>query len=179
MDLVGHDWGCILTARVASVRPDLVRTWAGGNGPISSRYVWHPLAKLWQDPVEGERFMAALDPVSFAKDLVDGFDAPVEPVEEMVRHVDDTMKDSVLRLYRSAVTMGAEWEPGLSKVTAPSLVFWGARDPACPIEFGHELGEALHATRVVTLDSNHWTVLERPAEVAAALEAHWAEGTAR
>src|SRR5687768_14742801 len=29
VDLVGHDWGCILTLRVASLRPDLVRTWAG------------------------------------------------------------------------------------------------------------------------------------------------------
>ncbi|AZP14977.1 alpha/beta hydrolase [Streptomyces aquilus] len=179
VDLVGHDWGCILTARVASVRPDLVRTWAGGNGPISSRYVWHPLAETWQDPVAGERFMAELEPESFAKDLVNGFDAPAEPVEEMVRHVDGTMKDSILRLYRSAVTMGTEWEPALSNVTAPALVFWGERDPACQIEFGDELGAALRATRVLHLDCNHWTVLERPAEVAAALEAHWAQGTGR
>ncbi|MFC7644742.1 alpha/beta fold hydrolase [Streptosporangium lutulentum] len=31
VDLVGHDWGCILTARVASLRPDLVRTWAAAT----------------------------------------------------------------------------------------------------------------------------------------------------
>jgi hypothetical protein len=29
VDLVGHDWGCMLTTRVASIRPDLVRTWTG------------------------------------------------------------------------------------------------------------------------------------------------------
>ncbi len=58
MDLVGHDWGCILTLRVASCAPDLVRTWAGGNGPVDSAYVWHPLAKIWQDQVEGDRFHA-------------------------------------------------------------------------------------------------------------------------
>ncbi|MGI5440965.1 hypothetical protein ACQEV4_27375 [Streptomyces shenzhenensis] len=55
MDLVGHDWGRILTARIASLRPDLVCTWAGGNGPISAQYAWHPLAKIWQDPVEGDQ----------------------------------------------------------------------------------------------------------------------------
>ncbi|MGP4052011.1 alpha/beta fold hydrolase [Streptomyces sp. 2A115] len=173
VDLVGHDWGCILTARVASVRPDLVRTWAGGNGPISSEYVWHPLARIWQDPVEGDRFMDELEATSFARDLVAGFDVPVGPAEEMVGRVDGPMKDSVLRLYRSALTVGAEWEPALANVSAPCLVFWGALDPACQIEFGRKLGAAVRASKVIELDCNHWTVLQRPAEVAAALEAHW------
>ena len=117
VDLVGHDWGCIFTARIASVRPDLVRTWAGGNGPISAQYVWHPLAKTWQDPVEGDRYMRELEPDAFAKALVAGFDVPVEAAQEMVRHVDARMKDSILKLYRSALTMGAEWEPALADVT--------------------------------------------------------------
>ncbi|MFC7644741.1 hypothetical protein ACFQX6_31670 [Streptosporangium lutulentum] len=49
--------------------------------------------------------------------------------------MDALMRDSVLRLYRSAVRMGEEWEPGLAKMIAPGLVFWGSRDPACPVEF--------------------------------------------
>ena len=173
VDLVGHDWGCILTARVASLRPDLVRTWAGGNGPISARYVWHPLAKIWQDPVEGDRFMAELTPDGFAADLIDGFEVPADLAEDMVRYVDAPMKDSILKLYRSAVRMGGEWEPGLARMTAPGLVFWGARDPACQVEFADELARAIRAEHVVKLDCNHWPVLQRPAEVAAALEAHW------
>ncbi|MFD6193487.1 alpha/beta fold hydrolase [Streptomyces sp. NPDC060275] len=173
VDLVGHDWGCILTARVASLRPDLVRTWAGGNGPVSAEYVWHPLARIWQHPVEGERYMDGLRSASFARDLTDGFDVPAGAAERTAARVDGPMKDSILGLYRSALTVGAEWEPGLARVGAPSMVFWGALDPACRIEFGRRLGEALHATKVVELDCNHWTVLQRPAEVAAALEAHW------
>jgi pimeloyl-ACP methyl ester carboxylesterase len=173
VDLVGHDWGCILTARVASLRPDLVRTWAGGNGPVSARYVWHPLAKVWQDPVEGRRFMDGLTPEGFADDLVAGFEVPPGAAQEMVRHVDGPMKDSILRLYQSALVMGGEWEPGLAKLTAPGLVFWGARDPACQVEFADELGRAIRAERVLKLASNHWPILQQPAEVAAALEAHW------
>lgn len=173
VDLVGHDWGCILTARVASLRPDLVRTWAGGNGPISAEYVWHPLARIWQDKVEGDRFMAELEPGSFAEGLVAGFDVPAEPAQEMVGHVDGPMKSSILGLYRSALTVGAEWEPALANVTAPALVFWGALDPAVPIEFGERLGTAVRASRILRLDCNHWTVLQKPAEVAAALQAHW------
>ncbi|WP_262495986.1 hypothetical protein [Nonomuraea sp. SYSU D8015] len=39
------------------------------------------------------------------------------------------MKDSILKLYRPAVRTGGEWEPDLSRMTAPGLVFRGARDP--------------------------------------------------
>lgn len=173
VDLVGHDWGCILTARVASLRPDLVRTWAGGNGPISARYVWHPLARIWQDPVAGDRFMAELTPGGLAGTMIMDFDVPADLAGEMVRHVDEPMKDSILRLYRSAVRMGGEWEPGLTKLTAPALVFWGARDPACQVEFADELGRAVGAERVLKLDCNHWPLLQLPEQVAAALEEHW------
>ncbi|MCX5329136.1 alpha/beta hydrolase [Streptomyces sp. NBC_00124] len=113
VDLVGHDWGGILTARVASTRPDLVR------------------------------------------------------------HVDGPMKQSVLRLYRSALTMGAEWEPALANLSAPALVFWGALDPACQIEFGEKLATAVRASRFLRLDCNHWPLLQMPTAVAAALELHW------
>ncbi|MFC8419295.1 alpha/beta fold hydrolase [Streptomyces sp. NPDC057236] len=173
VDLVGHDWGCILTLRVASLRPDLVRTWAGGNGPVDSAYPWHPLARTWQDPVEGDRFMSELRAGPFAEDLAAGFDVPVGPAGEMAGRVDEPMKDAILRLYRSAVTMGAEWEPGLSAVSAPCQVFWGALDPACPVEFGRRLGASLRAPDVIELDCNHWTVLQRPAEVAGILLRHW------
>jgi pimeloyl-ACP methyl ester carboxylesterase len=91
----------------------------------------------------------------------------------MASRVDEPMKDAVLRLYRSALTVGAEWQPGLSAVSAPCVVFWGARDPACQIEFGRRLGDSLHSSEVVEMDCNHWTVLQRPAEVAEILEKHW------
>jgi len=34
VDLVGHDWGSLLVQRVVSLRPDLIRTWACGDGPF-------------------------------------------------------------------------------------------------------------------------------------------------
>ncbi|MER7841044.1 alpha/beta hydrolase [Streptomyces sp. NPDC096040] len=173
VDLVGHDWGCMLTARVASLRPDLVRTWAGSNAPISAEYVWHPLAKLWQDPVEGDRWAKQYDAAAFAKDLTDNLQVPAELAKETAGRVDGTMRDSILKLYRSALTVGAEWEPELANLSAPSLVFWGALDPVCPIEFGEKLAASVLASRLLKLDSSHWTPLQKPAEVAAALEAHW------
>ncbi|MET7860346.1 alpha/beta hydrolase [Streptomyces sp. NPDC005318] len=161
-----------MTARVASLRPDLVRTWAGGNGPISAEYVRHPLAEAWQDPVAGDRSMSELEPETLVHDGVTGVDVPVGAAREMVGRMDNPMKDSILRLYRSARTMGAAWEPALSRVSTPCLVFWGALDPARGIEFGERLGATLRADEIVGLGCNHWTVLQRPAEVATVLEVH-------
>jgi hypothetical protein len=33
----------MLTARIASIRPDLVRTWTGLDGPIDPDYEWRRL----------------------------------------------------------------------------------------------------------------------------------------
>ena len=170
--LVGHDWGCLLTARVAALRPDLVRTWAAGSGPVSAAYEWHPLAKIWQTPIIGEAWMAALNPAGFSRQLEE-YGVPADTAVETASRIDPLMKDCILRLYRSAITVGREWEPDLARITSPGLVFWGVSDPACPVEFADRLGADTKADQVVKLDCGHWTPIQRPAEVAQALQAHW------
>jgi pimeloyl-ACP methyl ester carboxylesterase len=173
VDLVGHDWGCILTMRVASLRPDLVRSWAAGSGPVSGTYEWHPLAKIWQSPGEGEKWMRDLNPSDLAAFMAKS-GLPPGQAKETVERIDDTMKQSILRLYRSAVEVGKEWQPDLAKASSPGLVFWGEHDAACPVAFAHELGKDAGASRVLTFDADHWVIIERSAEVALALEEHWA-----
>ncbi|MEU2496510.1 alpha/beta hydrolase [Streptomyces sp. NPDC007883] len=153
--------------------PDLIRTWAGSNGPVSAEYDWHPLAKLWQDPVAGDRWAEEYDAAAFAKDLTDNHQIPAQLAEQTAGRVDETMRDSILKLYRSALTVGAEWEPDLANLAGPSLVFWGALDPVCSIEFGEKMAASVRATRFLRLDSSHWTPIQKPAEVATALEEHW------
>jgi pimeloyl-ACP methyl ester carboxylesterase len=174
VDLVGHDWGCMLTARVASIRPDLVRTWAGMDGPMAPDYEWHDQAKLWQTPGEGERWMAELDPNEFAKLLV-GFRMHAEEARVSADHVDDAMKAAILALYRSAVHVGPEWFPALSQATAPALVIWGLEDVVLPHRLADTLGEAIHARAIVKLRTAHWPFLEQSESVARELEAHWAQ----
>jgi hypothetical protein len=43
----------------------------------------------------------------------------------------------------------------------------------CPIEFADALGAAAKARRVLKLECNHWTPIERGIEIAEALEKHW------
>lgn len=176
VDLVGHDWGCLLTAHVASLRPDLVRTWAGGGGPINKDYVWHLLAKIFQTPNAGEKFLAELDPEQFSHQL-EGLGVPSAYAIEAAHHMDDPMKECILRLYRSAVDVGAEWQPHLKKISCPALVVWGLKDDACPVAFADLLAADLDASRVLKLDTGHWFQLEKPADVAKALDEHWAAVT--
>jgi pimeloyl-ACP methyl ester carboxylesterase len=56
-DLVAHDWGAILGLRVASMRPDLIRTRPCGSGVIDRDYAWHDFARQWQTPEPGEKVM--------------------------------------------------------------------------------------------------------------------------
>ena len=172
VDLVGHDWGCLFVARVASLRPDLVRTWAGGDGPVSKDYVWHSLAKVWQTPGAGEEFMARLDPKQFSGQL-EQLGVPANLAAQATAHVDKRMKDCILRLYRSAINVGSEWQPALAQVTAPGLVLWGELDESCPVRFAEQLAQDTRAGRVLTFNTGHWFPLQAPAETAHALEEHW------
>ena len=173
VDLVGHDWGCLLTVRVASIRPDLVRTWAAGSGPVNRDYEWHELAKVFQTPGVGERWMEELDKGEFALRM-EGAGFPVDLAISTAERMDATMKASILRLYRSAIHVGKDWEPDLGKMVVPGLVFWGVTDPFCPITFADRLGKDTKASGVLHLDCGHWTPIQKPAEVARALEQHWA-----
>jgi pimeloyl-ACP methyl ester carboxylesterase len=172
VDLVGHDWGAILVLRVACLRPDLVRSWAAGAGPLDADYVWHKTAQLWQTLEVGEQVMTKLTAAVLEKGLTaDG--VPPADARQTGARVDDTMKRCILRLYRSAVTVGAEWSADLGRLTAPGLVLWGDRDPYAAPTWGERLAGRTGARFVPLAGCHHWWPLERPAEVAAALTTHW------
>ena len=172
VDLVGHDWGCILVMRVASLRPDLIRSWAAGSGPVSAEYEWHPLARIWQTPGTGETWFKELDPSAVA-DFMAKAGLPIEHAKQAVSHIDQTMGDCILRLYRSALEVGKQWQPDLIKVQAPGFVFWGVEDAACPVTFAEELASDTNAG-LLKVKAGHWSIVERSAEIARALEQHWA-----
>ena len=173
VDLVGHDWGALLVQRAVSVRPDLVRTWACGDGPIDAEYVWHDTAKQWQTPEVGEQFMAMMTPEM----MVDGLAAvgiPPAIAKEMSGFIDATMKDCILRLYRSAVHVGAEWQADVERVRRPALILWSRDDPYVEPRFAERLAQRVRGELVFFEGCGHWWPLERPAEAAAALERFWA-----
>ena len=176
VDLVGHDWGSLLVQRIASIRPDLLTSVTAGGAAVDVDYPWHALAQVWQTPGDGERYME--------EELTDEFGI-AHLIENGVPEVDANRnawlvpgnKDCILKLYRSAVNIGAEWQPDLEKVTVPSMVIWGREDPYVPLIWAERLAERMHGELVV-LECGHWWPYERPAETAEALERHWAAARA-
>ncbi len=172
LDLVGHDWGAILVLRAVSVQPELARSWAVGGAPIDSKYVWHQMAQMWQTPEVGEQVMQALTPDAIQTALTTG-GVPSRDAAETARYVDDTMKACILKLYRSAVNVGAEWEGDLEHISAPGLVIWGDNDPYVTPDFGVHLAERTRAKFVSFYDCGHWWQLERADEVVSELQKLW------
>jgi len=59
VDLVGHDWGGFLAVRVASLRGDLLRSWASdATGAFDQGFEWHRWARTWQRPGDGEAWVS-------------------------------------------------------------------------------------------------------------------------
>jgi pimeloyl-ACP methyl ester carboxylesterase len=172
VDLVGHDWGAMFALRVASLRPDLVRTLAAGNGPLSPNYEFHQLAKVWQTPGDGEAFMRDLDSEKMSG-LLQGLGVDANDAAATAAKLDDAMKQSILQLYRSAIHVGEEWEPGLSKISCPTLIYWGREDMECPVRYAYSMAEHIKFAQVIEFDCKHWVPLHKPETLAGLLENLW------
>jgi pimeloyl-ACP methyl ester carboxylesterase len=168
IDLIGHDWGAMLVMRAVMKRPDLIRSWVAGAAPIDREYQWHETARLWQTPTVGEQLMENLTPQMLQGGLVLA-GVPANDVAIAARQVDATMKQCILKLYRSAINLGAEWQDDLKKINRPGLILWGEQDPYASIDFGRRLAEQSNA-KFIALDCSHWWQLQQPDEVAAQLE---------
>jgi pimeloyl-ACP methyl ester carboxylesterase len=178
VDLVGHDWGALLVVRAASLRPDLVRSWAAGAAPVDPEYEWHETARVWQTPGQGEAFMEMMtaDAMSIGMAAVG---VPADDAAEAASRIDDTMKRCILALYRSAERAGQEWAPDLTRIAKPGLVLWGEQDPYAAPRFGERLAARTGAANVTLAGCGHWWPLERPVEVAAALQDLWSRQPSR
>ena len=104
--LVGHDWGCLLTLRVASLRPELLRSIAAGNGPIDEDWPLHAFWDRWNVAGEGERFMEEVLTPEVSVAMMKSIGLPDELAENNTWVVPGG-KDVTLSLYRSATTWGA------------------------------------------------------------------------
>jgi pimeloyl-ACP methyl ester carboxylesterase len=177
VDLVGHDWGCLLAQRVTSLHPELVRTLVCGSGPVDREYVWHPMAQLWQTPGSGEEIIEGMLGLP-RDDLVAGLiagGAPPELAARQAERLDARMGHCTLELYRSAVTVGAEWEDGVAAMPhRPVLVLWGRDDPYVGPEYGERLARRVDGELRVYDGCSHWWPWERAEEAAHAINTIWA-----
>jgi pimeloyl-ACP methyl ester carboxylesterase len=172
VDIVGHDWGSRLVQRIVYLRRDLIRTWTVGGAPQDKDYVWHPTAKIWQTPEAGEKLMESMT-TDVMTNALSQQGVPEARAREVASRIDETMKDCILKLYRSAANVSDDWDE-LHGDFGPGLVIWGADDPYSSPDFGRKLAERTGAKSVTLEGCNHWWPHEHPKEVAGLLEELWA-----
>ncbi|ABI78606.1 hydrolase, alpha/beta fold family protein [Hyphomonas neptunium ATCC 15444] len=173
--IVGHDWGALLTLRVASLRPDLVKSWCVTNAVIDPEYSGHRTARMWATPLLGEFVMLNMrNKARLIEGLVQG-GMPRELAEVEVPHIDKQMRQSILSLYRSAIGLrfSGHWVEDLANLPKHGQLFWGENDPYVELpvaeRFSKRHGTALHVER----GTGHWACHDRAENFAGVLKALW------
>lgn len=176
VDLVGHDWGGGFTIRVASLRPDLLRSWASDAAGIADAgFEWHEFAKIWQTPGAGEEFwkqQLALGTAERAATF-EALGVPPAEARDLVARIDQTMADSILALYRSAVDVGREWAPAIAGIRTPGMVVIPELDPFLKPDAAEKAAERIGARAARLPGLGHWWALQEPKRGADMLTEFW------
>jgi pimeloyl-ACP methyl ester carboxylesterase len=176
VDLVVHDWGAILALRVLADQPANVRSWITDMGDLDDEFRWHDMARTFQTPGEGEALVDGM--VGASNDdkaaMLTGVGVPDAHAPEMASHLDATMGQAILALYRSAVNVGREWGPGIDAIRGPGVVIQSGKDPFRDPARARRLADRTGAELVELPDAGHFWMLEDPAGVAEVLTAFWA-----
>ncbi|MFI9769616.1 alpha/beta fold hydrolase [Streptomyces sp. NPDC052415] len=180
IDLVGHDWGALLAARVATTGAVPLRSWAMDVACVyHPSYDWHELARIWQTPAAGEAFMehALTTPADHPESTATamrGWGVPEEHALAMHGRLDRTMCDAILSLYQSATpNVFADWGTTTAAPQCPGLVLVPEKDHVEIAELSEQTAELLGARSVVLPDLGHWWMLEDPEHSAWELTTFW------
>lgn len=160
--LVVHDWGCVGLIG-AQRRPELVEKLVVINAiPLLPGYRWHWVAQIWRRRGLGELANATTTKSSMGLIMrqLSGDRRPMPPqfIEMIWRHMDRGTNEATLALYRHAdpdrlALAGRD----LGRLSCPSLVLWGARDPFIRPRFAEAYASALPGSRLRLIDgAGHW-----------------------
>ncbi|HWM63197.1 MAG TPA: alpha/beta hydrolase [Solirubrobacterales bacterium] len=175
-NLVVHDWGAL--ALIGAQRlPERVQKLVVINAvPLLPGYRWHWVARIWRRRILGELANATTTKASMALTLRqargDRSPMPREFVEMIWRYWDRGTKRAILQLYRDAdpdrlAAAGRD----LGRLTCPSLILWGDRDPYLPTKFALDYAQVLpNAELEIVQGAGHWPLIDDPAVVDRVLE---------
>lgn len=168
--LLVHDWGA-LALSPASRRADRVEKLVVVDAvPLSSTYKWHWIATyMWRPRFVGEMTMPLLS--RFTMKTLTRIQKPgMRPMgddwlDRVKRDLDPGMKDSILRLYRSAdPDVLGRHGAHLGDLTCPSLIIWGDKDPYVGHAHAATYAEALGGPTEVRIvaGAGHWPMNDDP-----------------
>lgn len=178
VDLVGHDWGGAFVVRVASLRPDLVRSWASDAlAMFANDFTWHEYARVWQDLEAGAAFVAAALSTT-DEQVADAYAAWGVPHEAgfAIRSAwTEELWASALDLYRSATDVNTEWGPALPFAgSRPGLALIPTAESFLKPEWATQAAEIAGARIVELKGLDHWWLVQDPALAADQIRRFWA-----
>jgi pimeloyl-ACP methyl ester carboxylesterase len=174
VDLIGHDWGALLTYRIATTRGDLLRSWTAdiANG-VHPNVQWHQYARIWQTPGEGESYFKAIHetPIETMAEAYQSFHLSPDDALTLAKWSDDTMGTCILDLYRSATpNVFASWGAEFGPTSAPGLIIFAEFDSFGNEAMSKEVAQTFGAREETLSGVGHWWVLEAPREAAAVIK---------
>ena len=173
--LVGHDWGALLALRAASLRPDLIASWSVTNAVIDPDYRGHQNARIWATPILGELSMLAIRNKTRIETALVAAGMPAALAKAEVPHIDKTMRQSILKLYRSANGLRFEgpWVDDLAKLPRKGQIFWGATDVFVQLAVAERFAAKWNLPLHTEQGAGHWACHERVHAFADVLKTHW------
>lgn len=183
VDLVGHDFGAAHVVNVAMTRPGLLRSWAADVvGWFDPGYEWHPLARVWQTPGDGETSVDALTRLDVAgrADLLASFGIPPDVAEVLAPGCDATLGACVLGLYRSAAQPAlAQLGTGLEHAAQrPGLAILPTEDGGVGDMAMRRRSAGRAGAQIAVLEgADHWWTLTDADRAAATLRQFWTDVT--
>ena len=174
VDIVGHDWGALLTLRAASLRPELIRSWAVSGAVIHPDYRGHSTARQWATPLLGECVMAITTANFLEKALIKG-GLPSQIAQSEIQYWNRAKRQCTLTLYRSAkgLSFTGDWLTDLKHLPEKGLVLWGENDPYVDVKFGRDFAERQSVPFHVVENTGHWMIAEKPEAALPHLRALW------
>ncbi len=171
--VVGHSMGSLIARRVAELHPERVkRLVLIGTGYAVRNEVTQELGEVVRtlgDPI----------PASFVREFQGSTIFHPVPAPFFEQVISETMK-APARVWKDALDgiMAFDDTADLGRITAPTLILWGDRDALFTSRAEQErLAAAIpNATLIVLAETGHSPNWERPAQVAAALEAFVSAG---
>lgn len=164
-----HDWGAAAGLVWAMSAPERVERLVVINGvPLLPGFRWSRPASWARMPFVGEMVvgLGTRRLLSFASRRASAGRGPMPKpfIVSAAEAFDQGTQRAVLRLLRSATPQSlAAAGAGLSSITAPALVLWGADDPYIPPRFGAGYAATLgDATLETVPNAGHWPWIDRP-----------------
>ncbi|AVZ71601.1 alpha/beta hydrolase [Streptomyces lunaelactis] len=178
IDLIGHDWGALLTLRLATVGEVRLRSWICDVGSVfHPDYAWHPWAATLINPDEGEETLRRRQSSpKEAGTLMARGGVPTKAAAEMVAAHDDVMSQCILGLYRSAApNVSADWGAlAQAPTSAPGMVLLPTGDQVDDESLSRQVAGRLGARPEVLDGLSHWWMYDDTGKTVSALEGFWA-----